>query len=658
MAIVSFWSSRDRETNQTISMVSSAIQMGIERNLKCLIVDANFNDDTIKRCFSYGQVSAFAKSINRGKVDVSAGVEGLLTAVNSNATSPEIVKNYTNPILKNRLDVLDGLRTTQRSVYENSIEFFPEMLNLANKYYDIIYVDLEKDLESETVIKILAMSDLIVVTMDQDLQLIEDFRQSWGVNPLFSPKDKVIPLLTKEDSFSTYNCDNVARRIGMKPGMPSVVYNTLVMERSQVGKLDQLLVNFNISSPTGRNRKLLETLSDLNMLIVERLEMQKYEGSKGIGTNKMSIKEKLLAHKKFRDKNEENLLDSSETGTITEEIEEDESSFTSDEDKTQEIENLNVEQVQESLAMAQQAVNIDGDDPLKEEAINPVLQNINQEAFIKAAENVINAEGEIQEQPIQQSQENIEINLEVNEKSKQTENINKDSKRPPTLQEQRVEIEKQKHEDAYAKYEQELKEQEEVTERKVIMRGDERIHIGGIDFSNIKPLSEEKKEKESQEQQQEQTQILQQQQIEPQDNQQENENMTQNSNQNMNQNINQNINYQQNQMIDEITGRVINTDSSLNQKQQVQELQEKQINNVEEENIQVQNDNIGINPILNQSINMQNNMQYNPQNNQSLGMDQKQNIKQQDENNKSKNKQTEENIEINTEEDDSIDSLI
>ena len=297
MAIISFWSSKNKETNQTMSMVASAMQMGIERNLKMLMVDATFNSKTINNCFDIDGSSEFTKKLNFGKIDISSGVEGLLTAVSSNKSTPEIVRNYTTPILKDRLDLLPGLKTRHRSNFERAMYQYPEMLNIANKFYDLIFVDLEKGLDLDIVVKILSMSDLIIVTMDQDKELIEEFKNIWGRDPLFSPKEKVIPLLTKEDTYSKYNCDNVARNIDMRPGMPSIVYNTLLMENAQEGGVGKLFYSLNWTEPSGRNRKFIECLLDLDALIIEKIQTQQYAGSQSASKSENILK----AHKAYRE---------------------------------------------------------------------------------------------------------------------------------------------------------------------------------------------------------------------------------------------------------------------------------------------------------------------------------------------------------------------
>lgn len=279
MAIVTFWSEDEKVTSQTTSLIASAVQMGIERNLKILIVDASFKGEMMKKAFMQDESNTdLIKKINMGKVDISAGIEGLLAAVSSNKISPETVKSYSTPILVGRVDIIYGLKTIDKKVFENSLMPMLEMVKIADMYYDLIFIDLQKGLRNSPAInEILKASELVIYTMEQKLEQINRFIDLWGKDEALLNKNRVIPLLTREDSFSKYNCDNIARKIGMKPGMPSIVYNTLLMEAMQEGRLVNLLITLNDDNSTYRNNYLIKTLEDLNLLIIDRIQQLKYE---------------------------------------------------------------------------------------------------------------------------------------------------------------------------------------------------------------------------------------------------------------------------------------------------------------------------------------------------------------------------------------------
>ena len=279
MAIVTFWSEDEKVTSQTTSLIASAVQMGIERNLKILIVDASFKGEMMKKAFMQDESNTdLIKKINMGKVDISAGIEGLLAAVASNKISPETVKSYSTPILVGRVDIIYGLKTIDKKVFENSLMPMLEMVKIADMYYDLIFIDLQKgERKTPAINEILKASDLVIYTMEQKLEQINRFIELWGKDEALLNKNRVIPLLTREDSFSKYNCDNIARKIGMKPGMPSIVYNTLLMEAMQEGKLVNLLITLNDDNSSYRNNYLIKTVEDLNLLIIDRIQQLKYE---------------------------------------------------------------------------------------------------------------------------------------------------------------------------------------------------------------------------------------------------------------------------------------------------------------------------------------------------------------------------------------------
>jgi len=111
MAIVSFWNEIEKENGQTLSIIALANQMAIEHNYRILIVDACFLDKTIETAFWKKKENKTVKALNAGKIDISSGAEGLVSAVASNKATPEIITNYTRIVYKNRLDILLGLKT-------------------------------------------------------------------------------------------------------------------------------------------------------------------------------------------------------------------------------------------------------------------------------------------------------------------------------------------------------------------------------------------------------------------------------------------------------------------------------------------------------------------------------------------------------------------
>ena len=278
MAIISFWSDDRKPSGQTLAMVAIATQMCVERNMRTLIVDAAFNDDTLERCFwQVNKSRSLAKSLNEGKIDIASGAEGLVSAIASNKTSPEIIANYTKIIFKNRLDVLPGLKTKIFEDYNKSLMLYKDLLNAANKYYDLVFVDLAKGSGVETIETILNNSAVVVYTMRPNLKQIDEFIKYKTTSPIYK-KGKVIPVYTMSDDSSKYNVKNATRYIGEKNSICTVPYNTLFMESACEGKVNDMFLQFRLStSAQDKNIQFLNAISDCGKSIIYKLQELQYK---------------------------------------------------------------------------------------------------------------------------------------------------------------------------------------------------------------------------------------------------------------------------------------------------------------------------------------------------------------------------------------------
>jgi len=278
MAIISFWSGDKKESGQTLSMAAIATQMCIEHNMRTLMVDATFDDDTLERCFwNVNRANkSIARQLNTGKIDLASGAEGLVSAVASNKTSPEIISNYTKIVFKNRLDVLPGLKTKIMEEHEKSLMLYKDLLTAANKYYDLVFVDLSKTLKRETTKVILDSSAVIMYTMPPNMKKIDYYIKLKSESPLFK-KGNVIPVLTRSDSESKYNPKNAQKYIGEKI-LVSVPYNTLLMESASEAGVANMFLQLRLSkSSADKNTQFLNAVSDCGKQLIYKLQELQYK---------------------------------------------------------------------------------------------------------------------------------------------------------------------------------------------------------------------------------------------------------------------------------------------------------------------------------------------------------------------------------------------
>lgn len=275
MPIITFKSNERKETGQTLSMAAVATQLAIEHNYKILIVSTSFKEETLEDCFwdSHKQKNtAISGIVPQTTVGIESGVEGLIKVLVSNKTSPEIVRNYSKIVLRDRLDVLASPTTGVYQDYANICSSYVEILQLANMFYDFIFVDLSNRMPEQDAENIVQMSDVVVVNLTQRLANIDDFIELKEKNEFYRRRN-VMLLIGRYDNFSKYNIKNITRYIKEKKPVNAIPYNTLFFEACSEGKIIDLFLKMrNISDESDRNYFFLKEVSRIGNDIVGKLK--------------------------------------------------------------------------------------------------------------------------------------------------------------------------------------------------------------------------------------------------------------------------------------------------------------------------------------------------------------------------------------------------
>lgn len=277
MSIITFWSNSKKPTGQTMSLVAIATSMAIEHNSKILVISTKYNDNTLELCFGESDknknlISSFIKTPN---VAVDNGIEGLSKIANSGRIAPDVIQNYTHIVYKNRLEVLYGYKEQtdrpSKEEFEKVHEHYKEIIQNANKFYDIVIVDLEKGLENEMTREILKIADVIMVNAEQRIDSINDFIELKKKEPLFK-QDNIILNIGRFDGFSKYSVKNISRYAGMKRDICVVPYNTLYFEAACEQSVADLLLKIRKIPEIERNGTFVKEVKNAGEKIIYKLQ--------------------------------------------------------------------------------------------------------------------------------------------------------------------------------------------------------------------------------------------------------------------------------------------------------------------------------------------------------------------------------------------------
>lgn len=272
MSIVTFWNNGREQSGKTLSMAAISTYMAIQHNYKILVIATGYKDETLKNCFWQEKkvkrnLGMFGPNTNTALED---GISGLAKIMKSNKLSPENITNYTKIIFKDRLEVLQSFRG-EKAEYEELKKIYPEIINLANNYYDLVFVDLDNEIEQGISDIILSNSNLVIANISQRLSSINKFIEARKNEPILNSK-KTLLLIGRYDKFSKYTVKNITRYMKEKNKVLTIPYNTLFFEASEEAKVPELFFNIKSLENDERNGIFVEELKRASENIIYRLQ--------------------------------------------------------------------------------------------------------------------------------------------------------------------------------------------------------------------------------------------------------------------------------------------------------------------------------------------------------------------------------------------------
>lgn len=273
MSIVTFWSNGEEQTGKSLSIAAIATYLSIEHNKRILIVSTGHNDKTLDNCFWKERkvkrnLGIFGPNTN---IAMDEGIVGLTKIINSNKLSPENITNYTKIVFKDRLEILQSFKG-EKTDYERLKKAYSDIINLANNYYDLVLVDLDREVDKEVSDAILGNSNLIVANISQRLSSIDKFIEL-REQMQFLNLNKTLILVGRYDKASKYTVKNITRYMGEKNKVSTIPYNTLFFEASEEAKVPDLFLRIRNIDEDDMNHFFLSEVKRTVENILYRLEM-------------------------------------------------------------------------------------------------------------------------------------------------------------------------------------------------------------------------------------------------------------------------------------------------------------------------------------------------------------------------------------------------
>ena len=272
MAIVTFWNNGKEQTGKTLSLVAISTDLAMDHNYRILVISTAYKDETLDNCFwsptrNKKNLGLFGPNTN---VAMEEGIVGLVKVMRSNKLSADYITNYTRIIFKDRLEILPSFKGSRRE-YDECAEYYSEVITLANNYYDLVLVDLDKTLPEDIAENILNNSNLIIANLSQRLTTLNTFQEIRQAKPILNSR-KTLLLIGKYDKYSKYNIKNISRYLGERNKILTMPYNTLFFEACEEASVPEYFLKLKRTGEDDRNGFFVAEIKRAVDNIIYRLE--------------------------------------------------------------------------------------------------------------------------------------------------------------------------------------------------------------------------------------------------------------------------------------------------------------------------------------------------------------------------------------------------
>ena len=157
--------------------------------------------------------------------------------------------------------------------YEGIKEKYEQIINLSDKYYDIVIVDLDKGIGEKNVKDILKATDVIVAMTSQKAKPIQRIQKIIDQREILREENTVLTIGRYMDE-TKYNAKNITRSLLRKKDLINVIpYNNLFFEASQEGRVIDIFFDFMKIKEKDANYKYVQGLSELYDTIQGKIQM-------------------------------------------------------------------------------------------------------------------------------------------------------------------------------------------------------------------------------------------------------------------------------------------------------------------------------------------------------------------------------------------------
>lgn len=200
--VIAFWSAWHGRGN-TSNCIASAMQFSMVNNNSSMIAHTQYIRSGMEQVFLTGKEDDDILKFS------DFGLDSLERALRTGKLEPKNFDDYTSNVIKKKLEFLPGSKKTNVKIFESSIgQTIIDIINFAKESKEFSFVDVGSAINDDMTKRVLDMSDLIFVTVDQSKFVLKDFFEKQY--KLLEDKNIVL-LVGRYDLDSNYSIKDIKK---------------------------------------------------------------------------------------------------------------------------------------------------------------------------------------------------------------------------------------------------------------------------------------------------------------------------------------------------------------------------------------------------------------------------------------------------------------
>ncbi len=257
------WSPVHGQAATTSNVAALAAHFALTYTHKALITHTQLTYSTLE--------SLFRKEMTNLR-GFDSGIEALERLAKSSLLKADAVRDYTERVYKDRLDLLGG---TQNQSLETPL-LLEMILSVAEDAYDLVWIDAHSGTRSNTSKRLLSNADLVIVNLPQNRYVLDQFFSGDGFPKELKNKEIII-LISQYDNQVKPSIRKVQSKYDTKHPVFAINYSSKFKDAANKHEITELFYRVTNSSKKLEIQDYIESLAKVNKYIVKKLNLEEIE---------------------------------------------------------------------------------------------------------------------------------------------------------------------------------------------------------------------------------------------------------------------------------------------------------------------------------------------------------------------------------------------